>query len=259
MFFRDSSGIYPLLLFLLPQCIMATIMIYFFQQKSAKQQQRILDIRASQTTLGGPTIPLNPYQQHPQHHPQHGAITVAEEAYIEAQERAHRKRHHVYHEEDYLERASSSDEEIEDEEKKSLTLQYLSNLQHIQNMMGDVSDAADVLRPVFSHLHWSDEAEAIMIAQGIMAAFVGMSLIMWFVPWRWVFMIGGASGMLANSPWGKIVIKECVPLAKDVAAWGKVQMQDFKKKKLQESSWTSRDSFLSLRNECKDDKDQKIS
>lgn len=225
----ESLGIYPLLLFLLPQCIMATIMIYFFQQKSAKQQQKILDIKTSQTTLGGPTIPVT--QPQPQQHP--GNITAAEEAYIEAQEKAHRKRHHVYHEEDYLEAASSSDEEIEDEERKSLALQYLSNLQHIQNMMGDVSDAHDVLKPLFSHLDWSDEAEATMIVQGTMAAFVGMSLIMWFVPWRWVFMIGGASGMLANSPWGKIVIKECIPLGKDIAAWGKVQMQEFKKKKMQ--------------------------
>jgi len=207
---------------------MATIMIYYFQQKSAKQQQKILDIRTSQTTLGGPTIPLIQQQQS-------GATTAAEEAYIEAQERAHRKRHHVYHEEDYLEAASSSDEEIEDEEKKSLALQYLGNLQHIQNMMADVSDAHDVLKPLFSHLDWSDETEATMIVQGIMAAFVGMSLIMWFIPWRWVFMIGGASGMLANSPWGKIVTKECIPLGKDVAAWGKVQMQEYKKKKMQEA------------------------
>ncbi|KAF8988710.1 hypothetical protein BGZ52_003314 [Haplosporangium bisporale] len=208
--------IYPMLLFLLPQCIMATIMIYFFQQKSSRQQQRILNIRPPTTITPAPSnIP-------------------AEVEYIAAQEKAHHNRHHVYHDEDYLDQPSSSDSE-EDAERKSLAVQYLSNLQHIQNMMGDISEAHDVLKPMFAHLDWSDEAEAVMIVQATMAAFVGMSVVMWIVPWRWVFMVGGASGMLANSPWGKVVIKELVPLGKDVAAWTKVNMQEFKKSKMQET------------------------
>ncbi|KAG0284149.1 hypothetical protein BGZ96_011476 [Linnemannia gamsii] len=209
--------IYPLLLFLLPQCIMATIMIYFFQQKSARQQQKILGIKneSNNTTQ-------QQQQQQPQRH------ITAEEAYIAAQEKAHHNRHHVYHDEDYLEQASSSDSDDE-EQRRSTNVKYLSNLQHIQNMMGDVSDAHDAILPMFKHLDWSDEAEAIMIVQGTMAAFVGMSLAMWFIPWRWVFMIGGASGMLANSPWGKVVVKEGASLAKDVAAWGQVQAREMKK------------------------------
>ncbi|KAF9287376.1 hypothetical protein BGZ88_008647 [Linnemannia elongata] len=209
--------IYPLLLFLLPQCIMATIMIYFFHQKSARQQQKILGIKNDSN---------NTSQQQQQQQPQR-RIT-AEEAYIAAQEKAHHNRHHVYHDEDYLEQASSSDSD-EEEQRRSTNVKYLSNLQHIQNMMGDVSDAHDAILPLFKHLDWSDEAEAIMIVQGTMAAFVGMSLIMWLIPWRWVFMVGGASGMLANSPWGKIVVKEGASLAKDVAAWGQVQAREMKK------------------------------
>ncbi|KAG0078296.1 hypothetical protein BGZ90_005529 [Linnemannia elongata] len=209
--------IYPLLLFLLPQCIMATMMIYFFQQKSARQQQKILGIKNDSN---------NTSQQQQQQQPQR-RIT-AEEAYIAAQEKAHHNRHHVYHDEDYLEQASSSDSD-EEEQRRSTNVKYLSNLQHIQNMMGDVSDAHDAILPLFKHLDWSDEAEAIMIVQGTMAAFVGMSLIMWLIPWRWVFMVGGASGMLANSPWGKIVVKEGASLAKDVAAWGQVQAREMKK------------------------------
>ncbi|KAF9427319.1 hypothetical protein BGZ94_005125 [Podila epigama] len=213
--------IYPMLLFLLPQCIMATIMIYFFQQKSARQQQKILNIRPS----GKQVAANNPVDTIP-----------AEEEYIAAQEKAHHNRHHVYHEEDYLDKPSSSESDLEEneQERRSLAVQYLSNLQHIQNMMGDVSDAHDVLRPMFSHLDWSDEAEAIMIVQVTMAAFVGMSVVMWFVPWRWVFMVGGASGMLANSPWGKVVTKELGPLGKDIAAWVKVNLQEFKKSKMQD-------------------------
>ncbi|KAK3826726.1 MAG: integral peroxisomal membrane peroxin-domain-containing protein [Linnemannia gamsii] len=207
--------IYPVLLFLLPQCIMAAIMIYFFQQKSARQQQKILGIKN------------NAVQQQQQQQQQPARHISAEEAYIAAQEKAHHNRHHVYHDEDYLEQASSSDSE--EEERRSTNVKYLSNLQHIQNMMGDVSDAHDAILPLFKHLDWSDEAEAIMIVQGTMAAFVGMSLVMWFIPWRWVFMIGGASGMLANSPWGKVVVKEGTSLAKDVAAWGQVQAQEMKK------------------------------
>ncbi|KAG0040684.1 hypothetical protein BGZ82_011222 [Podila clonocystis] len=213
--------IYPMLLFLLPQCIMATIMIYFFQQKSSRQQQKILNIRPTNTTT---TIAASPTTS---------PNIPAEMEYIAAQEKAHHNRHHVYHDEDYLDQPSSSDSE-EDQERRSLAVQYLSNLQHIQNMMGDVSDAHDVLKPMFSHLDWSDEAEAIMIVQVTMAAFVGMSLAMWFVPWRWVFMLGGAGGMLANSPWGKVVTKELVPLGRDVAAWTKVNMQELKKSKMQE-------------------------
>ncbi|KAF9189576.1 hypothetical protein BGZ51_009471 [Haplosporangium sp. Z 767] len=207
--------IYPVLLFLLPQSIMAAIMIYFFQQKSARQQQKILGVKNTHI----------PAQQLAQQR------TTAEEAYIEAQEKAHHNRYHVYHDEDYLEHPSSSEDE---EERRSTGVQYLSNLQHIQNMMGDVSDAHDILKPMFKHLDWSDEAEAIMIVQGIIVAFVGMSLVMWFVPWRWVFMIGGASGMLANSPWGKVLTKECGPLAKDISAWAKVQAQAYKKKHIQD-------------------------
>ncbi|KAF9902526.1 hypothetical protein EC991_004818 [Linnemannia zychae] len=211
--------IYPVLLFLLPQCIMAAIMIYFFQQKSARQQQKILGIKNQ---------PDNNVAQQQQQQQQQQRHISAEEAYIAAQEKAHHNRYHVYHDEDYLEQASSSDSD--DEEHRSKTnVKYLSNLQHIQNMMGDVSDAHDAILPLFKHLDWSDEAEAIMIVQGTMAAFVGMSLVMWFIPWRWVFMIGGASGMLANSPWGKIVVKEGASLAKDVAAWGQVQAREMKK------------------------------
>lgn len=205
-----------MLLFLLPQVIMATIMIYFFQQKSARQQQKILGIRPD----GSSAVKAAPKHQSP------------EEAYIEAQEKLHHNRYHVYHDEDYLEHVggSSSDDE---EERRSAGVQYLSNLQHIQNMMGDVSDAHDVLKPLFKHLDWSDEAEAIMIVQGTIVAFVGMSVIMWFIPWRWVFMVGGASGMLANSPWGKIIIKELGPLSKDVSAWSQVQAQAYKQKQVQ--------------------------
>ncbi|KAG0361539.1 hypothetical protein BGZ54_009054 [Gamsiella multidivaricata] len=208
--------IYPMLLFLLPQSIMAAIMIYFFQQKSARQQQKILGIKSNSNNM-------------PQLQQSHQSL---EEAYIEAQEKLHHNRYHVYHDEDYLEQPHSSDSD--EEERRSTGVQYLSNLQHIQNMMGDVSDAHDVIKPLFKHLDWSDEAEAIMIVQGAMAAFVGMSVIMWLVPWRWVFMIGGAGGMLANSPWGKVVTKELVPLGKDVVAWGQVQLRAYKQKRLQE-------------------------
>ncbi|KAF9916009.1 hypothetical protein FBU30_001580 [Linnemannia zychae] len=204
--------IYPVLLCLLPQCIMATIMIYFFQQKSARQQQKILGIKPQPDNIA-------PQQQQKK-------LVSPEEAYIAAQEKAHHNRHHVYHDEDYLEQASSSDSD--EEERRSTNVKYLSNLQHIQNMMGDVSDAHDVILPLFKHLDWSDEAEAIMIVQGTMVAFIGMSLVMWFIPWRWVFMIGGASGMLANSPWGKVVVKEGASLAKDVAAWAQVQAREMK-------------------------------
>ncbi|KAF9087476.1 SET-binding factor 2 [Mortierella sp. GBA35] len=189
--------IYPLLLFLLPQCIMATIMIYFFQQKSARQQQKILGLK----NQSNHTVPQQQQQQQQQQQ------ISAEEAYIAAQEKAHHNRHHVYHDEDYLEQPSSESED--EEERRSTNVKYLSNLQHIQNMMGDVSDAHDAILPLFKHLDWSDEAEAIMIVQGTMVAFVGMSLVM--------------------CPWGKVVVKEGVSLGKDVVAWGQVQAQDYKK------------------------------
>ncbi|KAG0196967.1 hypothetical protein BGX28_009524 [Mortierella sp. GBA30] len=221
--------IYPVLLFLLPQCIMATIMIYFFQQKSTRQQQKILGLKAKKSN-GSSIIPKSQ-----QHHQNQSATTItsAQEAYIEAQEKAHHNRYHVYHDEDYLEHDSSSDSEDE-RHRSTMGVQYLSNLQHIQNMMGDISDAHDVIKPLFKHLDWSDEAEAIMIVQVTMVAFVGMSLAMWFVPWRMVFMIGGASGMLANSPWGKIVVKECGPLMKDIATWAKVQAEAYKQHRVQQ-------------------------
>ncbi|KAF9187684.1 hypothetical protein BGZ49_004032 [Haplosporangium sp. Z 27] len=187
--------IYPILLFLLPQCIMAAVMIYFFQQKSARQQQKILGIKP-QVAIPQPSSEEN---------------------------NNNNDNYHTSHDEDYLENHSSSESEEEERERQSRAVQYLSNLQHIQNMMGDISEAHDLIRPLFKHLDWSDETEAIMIVQGIVAAFIGMSVVMWFVPWRWVFMIGGATGILANSPWGKIFVKECKPLAKDIAAWAQIK------------------------------------
>jgi hypothetical protein len=190
-------------------------MIYFLQQKSTRQQQKILGLKPTK-------------QQRLQ-----GLQQQSSEAYIEAQEKRHHNRYHVYHDEDYLEQDTSSDDE---EQRRSAGVQYLSNLQHIQNMMGDVSDAHDVLKPLFKHLDWSDEAEAIMIVQGTIVAFVGMSIAMWFIPWRWVFMFGGAGGMLANSPWGKIIIKELGPLRQEISGWVQEQGQAYKEKKIEEES-----------------------
>ncbi|KAF8924864.1 integral peroxisomal membrane peroxin-domain-containing protein [Dissophora ornata] len=210
--------IYPMLLFLLPQAIMATIMIYFLQQKSIRQQQKILGIK-------NPPKITNPNPSSKQRSP--------EEEYILAQEKLHHNRYHVYHDEDYFENPSGSSSDDE-EERRSTGVQYLSNMQHIQNMMGDISQAHDVIKPLFKHLDWSDEAEATMIVQGTMAAFVGMSLVMWLVPWRLVFMMGGAGGMLTNSPWGKVAVKELGPLGMDIVAWAKVQAEAYKQDRTQD-------------------------
>ncbi|KAF9431948.1 hypothetical protein BGZ76_011485 [Entomortierella beljakovae] len=186
--------IYPILLFLLPQSIMAAIMIYFFQQKSARQQKKILRIKS------GPVV-LQPIDE----------------------DYNNDLKPHSGNDEDYLEHNSSSESEKDERERQSRAVQYLSNLQHIQNMMGDVSEAHDVIRPLFNHLDWSDESEAIIIVQVTVFAFIAMSLGMWFIPWRWVFMVGGASGFMITSPWGKVVIKECKPLVLDIVQWAQLK------------------------------------
>lgn len=195
-----------MLLLLLPQCILATVMIYFFQQKNAKQQQRILQVRNTNTPTADDGF----------NHPQRSSDSYGDDEPNEEDNRA-------AHE---LDSATSSDSEsdVAKHERTSLALQYMSNLQHIQNMMGDVSDAHDQLRPLFRHLDWSDETEAVLIVQGCMAAFVGMSVAMWFIPWRLVFLVGGVAGMLANSPWGKVVMRELGPLAQEVAMYGRTAL-----------------------------------
>ncbi|KAG0224595.1 hypothetical protein BGW42_004986 [Actinomortierella wolfii] len=180
--------------------ILATIMVYFFQQKSMKQQQRILQVRGTNTTEGSSTIGI-------------GNVQVLRRYMSDAESDSDD------HPAGELDSATSSESEEDRQERQSLAVQYMSNLQHIQNMMGDISDAHDKLRPMLKHLDWSDETESIAIVQGCLAAGLGMSIAMWFIPWRQVFMVSGVTTMLANSPWGKIVLRELTPVVHEVVIW----------------------------------------
>ncbi|KAF9972973.1 hypothetical protein BGZ73_003843 [Actinomortierella ambigua] len=212
---------YPMLLFLLPQCILATILVYFFQQKSLKQQQRILQVRGTNAT------------EDSHHSSKLAARSLSSDDMHESLRHRAKDITPVYEEEDRdgsdqaveeLDSATSSESEEDKQERQSLAVQYMSNLQHIQNMMGDISDAHDQLRPLLKHLDWSDETQAIALVQGCLVAGLGMSVVMWFIPWRHVFMIGGVSTMLANSPWGKIVIRELTPVGQEVIVWIRTQL-----------------------------------
>ncbi|KAG0269144.1 hypothetical protein DFQ27_004717 [Actinomortierella ambigua] len=220
--------IYPMLLFLLPQCILATILIYFFQQKSLKQQQRILHVRGTNAAeegsggrIGARSLSMGDVQEYNRLRGKESSGSHQHHHHNNRNDDDYDDRDHAV---DELDSATSSESEEEKQERQSLAMQYMSNLQHIQNMMGDVSDAHDKLRPLLKHLDWSDETQAIALVQGCLVAGLGMSVAMWFVPWRHVFMVGGVSTMLANSPWGKIVLRELVPVVHEVVTWTRTQL-----------------------------------
>ncbi|RUS14673.1 integral peroxisomal membrane peroxin-domain-containing protein, partial [Endogone sp. FLAS-F59071] len=92
--------------------------------------------------------------------------------------------------------------------------EYLKNLQNIQNMMGEFTDAYDAIVFHSKHFNWTADGgdETLRILQVLLFALVGLSLIMWWVPWGLVFAFTGACVFLGNTQFSKQLAKQALPV-----------------------------------------------
>ncbi|CAG8473290.1 21215_t:CDS:2 [Dentiscutata erythropus] len=91
------------------------------------------------------------------------------------------------------------------------SVDYLKNMQNIQNLMGLISDGYDVAIDLLKHFDWSNESEALLITQVVIVILAFTSLIVWIVPWKYVFITGGLGVFIANTQFMKALIKEMSP------------------------------------------------
>ncbi|CAG8581130.1 22646_t:CDS:2 [Gigaspora rosea] len=91
------------------------------------------------------------------------------------------------------------------------SVDYLKNMQNIQNLMGMISDGYDVAVDLLKHVDWSNERETLLIMQIVMVVLTVTSLTVWIIPWKYVFIAGGLGIFIANTQFVKAVTKEMSP------------------------------------------------
>ncbi|RIB16931.1 Peroxin/Dysferlin domain-containing protein, partial [Gigaspora rosea] len=83
------------------------------------------------------------------------------------------------------------------------SVDYLKNMQNIQNLMGMISDGYDVAVDLLKHVDWSNERETLLIMQIVMVVLTVTSLTVWIIPWKYVFIAGGLGIFIANTQFVK--------------------------------------------------------
>ncbi|KAF0396655.1 integral peroxisomal membrane peroxin [Gigaspora margarita] len=91
------------------------------------------------------------------------------------------------------------------------SVDYLKNMQNIQNLMGMISDGYDVAVDLLKHIDWSNERETLLIMQIVIVILTVTSLTVWIVPWKYVFIAGGLGIFIVNTQFVKAVTKEMSP------------------------------------------------
>ncbi|CAH1762881.1 9961_t:CDS:2 [Entrophospora sp. SA101] len=69
------------------------------------------------------------------------------------------------------------------------SVDYLKNMQNIQNLMGMISDGYDSVLPLIKYIDWSDEALTLRITRVVIIGLMVLSLVAWVIPWSYVFII----------------------------------------------------------------------
>jgi len=91
---------------------------------------------------------------------------------------------------------------------------YVSNLQNIQNMMGDVTNGIDFVKQnVLIYLDWSHPQVALNILYAAVISTIGLAFIGPLIPWRLVLLIGGEAIFVLNHPWvqARLALLKSVP------------------------------------------------
>ncbi|OAV97080.1 hypothetical protein PTTG_12328 [Puccinia triticina 1-1 BBBD Race 1] len=88
---------------------------------------------------------------------------------------------------------------------------YLSNLQNIQNMMGDVTNGIDYVKQhVLVYLDWSDPKCTLNILHAAVISSIGLALLGPFIPWRFVLLVGGEAMFIVNHPRYFTTLSVCI-------------------------------------------------
>ncbi|CAG8638266.1 13217_t:CDS:2 [Racocetra fulgida] len=92
------------------------------------------------------------------------------------------------------------------------SVDYMKNMQNIQNLMGLISDGYDVVVDLLKHIDWSNEYETLMITQVVIVVLIVASLTVWIVPWKYVFIFCGLGTFIVNAQFVKALTKEVGPV-----------------------------------------------
>jgi hypothetical protein len=84
------------------------------------------------------------------------------------------------------------------------SVEYFTNLQNIQELMGRVSDITDKGRSLVPYFNWSDEATSMLLLQLSSAVTIVLALVLYlsssYLDIRYVFLVLGDSALLACHP-----------------------------------------------------------
>lgn len=123
------------------------------------------------------------------------------------------------------------------------TPDWFANLQAIQNLMGTVSDAHDVVSPYLIHLSWSTSTTAPLFAFALLSLFALIPVIH-FIPLRPLFLVFGLAPFVITHPYTLSVLPSLLgfisPHVK--AAIQKAVNDD----RLREEHWRSRMATVSV-------------
>ncbi|KPV73894.1 uncharacterized protein RHOBADRAFT_54482 [Rhodotorula graminis WP1] len=88
------------------------------------------------------------------------------------------------------------------------SVDYLSNLQNIQIMMGRVADLSDALRSMAPLVSWRDERLTRALLQAAVVSSFVLALVAPFIPWRLVFLVIGESAFLLSHPLAQTFVRD---------------------------------------------------
>ncbi|CAG8484154.1 1231_t:CDS:2 [Acaulospora morrowiae] len=91
------------------------------------------------------------------------------------------------------------------------SVDYLKNMQNIQNLMGLISEGYDAVVPLLKHVDWSNEYETLVITQGVIVLMTILCLTVWIIPWSYIFIVAGLGIFIANTQFMKALMKETSP------------------------------------------------
>ncbi|KAJ3090599.1 peroxisome- protein [Quaeritorhiza haematococci] len=83
--------------------------------------------------------------------------------------------------------------------RASTNMQYLKNMQFIQNFMGQFADLHDTAREKSKILDWSDEEETVRILKLVVISMFGVIFLVRLVPVNYIMLVVGVAAFLQNT------------------------------------------------------------
>ncbi|KAI5475488.1 integral peroxisomal membrane, peroxin [Pseudohyphozyma bogoriensis] len=110
------------------------------------------------------------------------------------------------------------------------SVDYLANLTNIQQLMGQVSDASDLLRSFVPYLTWRSSRISLLLLQLTTLSGLFTFFVVPYLPLRMIFLFLGEFVLLSCHPIAQTLFKQAVPALKSTgskwARWGEKIMED---------------------------------